>query len=160
MPDDIMKAPKNGVTVRMYRTGFGDCFLLAFPGHDSKPIYMLIDCGVHGLYTGGPAKIQGVVSHLRKTTSGHLDVLVITHEHADHISGFCSSERLFRNMDIDEAWFAWTEDPKDGAANALRERRNKMKTIVREVHKRMAADDQAEDGIGSLLGFFGMRNAD
>jgi hypothetical protein len=39
-------APENGVTVRMYRTGHGDCFLLAFAGEAAdKPAYVLIDCG-------------------------------------------------------------------------------------------------------------------
>ena len=39
--------PANSVTVRMYHTGFGDCFLLTFHGQDGKARYMLIDCGVH-----------------------------------------------------------------------------------------------------------------
>ena len=36
----------------MYATGFGDCFLLAFPGEDGNPRYVLIDCGVHDRYPG------------------------------------------------------------------------------------------------------------
>src|SRR4051794_40738705 len=49
-----MLAPTEGVTVRMYRTGLGDCFLLAFPkahGDRRDPFTMLIDCGV---YKGTP----------------------------------------------------------------------------------------------------------
>ena len=34
----IMKVPDTGVTVRMYRAGLGDCFLLAFRGKDRKPV--------------------------------------------------------------------------------------------------------------------------
>jgi hypothetical protein len=38
--------PQDGATVRMYRIGHGDCFLLAFPGEtEDKPVYVLIDCG-------------------------------------------------------------------------------------------------------------------
>ena len=37
--------PPNGVTIRMYRIGHGDCFLLALPGEDNDPFYILIDCG-------------------------------------------------------------------------------------------------------------------
>ena len=35
-----------GVTVRMYRPGHGDCFLLALPREGGgDPVYVLIDCG-------------------------------------------------------------------------------------------------------------------
>jgi len=82
-----MQAPETGVTVRMYRTGFGDCFLLAFRGNDGAPVYMLIDCGVHSQYEGGGDRIREIVDHIRDSTEGRLDVVAITHEHADHISG-------------------------------------------------------------------------
>ena len=32
----LMPAPKSGVTVRMYRQGHGDCYLLAFPRQERK----------------------------------------------------------------------------------------------------------------------------
>ena len=42
-----LAAPPSGVTVRMYRQGLGDCFLLAFPtAGGGRPYYLLIDCGV------------------------------------------------------------------------------------------------------------------
>jgi hypothetical protein len=41
-----LQPPANGVTVRMYRQGLGDCFLLTFRGGDGKPRYLWIDCGV------------------------------------------------------------------------------------------------------------------
>jgi hypothetical protein len=38
--------PPDGVTIRIYRIGHGDCHLLAFPGEAAdKPVYVLIDCG-------------------------------------------------------------------------------------------------------------------
>src|SRR5205814_10221079 len=43
----ILSPPASGVTVRMYRQGLGDCFLLAFPtGQAGQAFYTLIDCGV------------------------------------------------------------------------------------------------------------------
>src|SRR5690242_3836618 len=54
-----MEPPRTGVTVRMYRTGLGDCFLLAFPRGTPVPqrpreaFYMLVDCGVF-FRTPGP----------------------------------------------------------------------------------------------------------
>ncbi len=45
----ILNPPASGDTVRMYRVGLGDCFLLAFPtGQAGQAFYMLIDCGGAG----------------------------------------------------------------------------------------------------------------
>ena len=56
-----MKTPDSGVTVRMYRPGFGDCFLLAFRKRDGDPFYMMIDCGVHAQWKGGSQRIRNGV---------------------------------------------------------------------------------------------------
>ena len=38
--------PENGLVVRMYRIGHGDCFLIAAPREGGgDPVYTLIDCG-------------------------------------------------------------------------------------------------------------------
>ncbi|MGO9519577.1 MAG: MBL fold metallo-hydrolase [Candidatus Korobacteraceae bacterium] len=161
MSNDIMKAPESGVTVRMYRTGFGDCFLLAFRGRYNATVYMLIDCGVHAQYSGGPDKIREVVGHLKETTGGRLHVVAITHEHADHISGFASAREVFeKEMNIDQAWFAWTEDPQNPDAEALRNRRTSMKMALQGVQQRLAANGQADETIAGLLGFFGVNSGD
>jgi hypothetical protein len=36
----------DAVRVRMYRHGFGDCFLLSFMAANQKVYSMLIDCGI------------------------------------------------------------------------------------------------------------------
>jgi beta-lactamase superfamily II metal-dependent hydrolase len=114
--------PKDGVTVRMYRTGHGDCFLLAFPGeHQQKPVYVLIDCGYK---PGSSAKlkhqttIREITAHIKDSTGGHIDVAVITHEHEDHVDGITKTN--FAGISFGQAWFAWTEDPSDQLANQLR----------------------------------------
>lgn len=110
--------PKNGATVRMYRTGHGDCFLLAFAGK-TKPVYMLIDCG----YKPGSSqfiktKIADITKNIREATGGHLDVAIITHEHQDHVNGI--TETHFKGITIGETWLAWTENPDDDLADSLR----------------------------------------
>src|SRR5262245_1371287 len=95
-PTDVagkrMTPPKTGVKVRMYRTGLGDCFLLAFPkarpaaGRDA--VYVLVDCGVFMGTPGSKEKMRAVAADIRDATGGRLDVLVITHEHWDHVSAF------------------------------------------------------------------------
>ena len=71
--------PAGGATVRMYRTGHGDCFLLAFPGTSpERPSYVLIDCGYK---PGSPAFIDTtaaeITKSIRESTGGHVDVAVI-----------------------------------------------------------------------------------
>ena len=70
----------------MYRQGLGDCFLLTFyPGGDEK--HVLIDCGTLGSkYT--EVKLPDVIAEIDKTTNGHLHLVVATHQHQDHLSGF------------------------------------------------------------------------
>lgn len=115
-----------GVTVRMYRQGHGDCFLLALPREGGgDPVYVLIDCGYK---PGSPAYLGGrtigdVVEHIGESTGYHLDLVVITHEHQDHVNGFWrAKEPPFAPFRIDEAWMAWTEDPADELASELRRR--------------------------------------
>jgi hypothetical protein len=121
-PEGTMKAPASGVKVRMYRQGHGDCFLLAFRGKDDKAVYVLIDCGCKPGSNGRRFKLKSLrdaVQDIRTATGGHLDLVVITHEHQDHVNGF---EPYFQDFTIQNAWFAWTEDPKDDVANELRQR--------------------------------------
>src|SRR4051794_5981337 len=70
--------PKTGVTVRMYRQGHGDCFLLATSKENGDPFYMVIDCG---LWTGSEVNsditIDKVVEDIADATGNHVDVLLI-----------------------------------------------------------------------------------
>jgi beta-lactamase superfamily II metal-dependent hydrolase len=102
----------------MYRIGHGDCFLLAFPGA-AQPVYVLIDCGYK---PGSPQHIKTtpaqVCAHLRAATGGHIDVAIVTHEHQDHVNAITKTN--FTGITIGECWLAWTENPNDKVANALR----------------------------------------
>jgi hypothetical protein len=104
----------------MYRTGHGDCFLLAFDGEvPGKPVYVLIDCGYK---PGSPAfigtSIKDIGKNILAATGGHIDVAVITHEHQDHVNGITDAN--FTGITIGQTWLAWTEDESDELANALR----------------------------------------
>ena len=38
--------------------------------------------------SGGSERVRKIVEHIRESTDGHIHVVVVTHEHGDHISGF------------------------------------------------------------------------
>jgi hypothetical protein len=108
------------VRVRMYRLGLGECFLLTF-ARLGTPFHMLIDCGV-ALGPGADAKIRRVAKDILSTTGGRLDVLVVTHRHWDHISGFFFAQDTFKRMAVEQVWLGWTEDPLDAEARRLEQR--------------------------------------
>ena len=65
--------------------------------------------------------MQAVAQSVSDTTGGHLDRLVVTHEHWDHLSGFLQAQAIFDAVEVGEVWLAWTEDPQDELANELRQ---------------------------------------
>ena len=112
----------------MYRHGFGDCFLVRFFEEDHCTFKILIDCGLKHNDSVPGISIEDVVKniieevseigpHNKKTPK--LDVLVITHEHWDHVSGFKPEKKLFDSFDIAEVWMAWTENPNDKVAQQI-----------------------------------------
>lgn len=159
-----MTAPRSGVKIRMYRTGLGDCFLLAFPrGGDPKdPFYLLIDCGV---YAGTPepgnqTRIRQIVEDIRDSTGGRLDVLVITHEHWDHVSAFhaTQAQEIFgKEIGLGELWMAWTENRRIPLARDLQDGRKAARAALRQALTRMQglADSGTRDLVGKVLDFFG-----
>src|SRR4026208_2323192 len=98
--------------VRMYRQGLGDCFLLTYSdGGDES--HLLIDCGVLKGTAEPEKKMQAVAQNVHEATNGHLDRLVVTHEHWDHLSGFLQAQTIFDTVEVGEVWLAWTGDPAD-----------------------------------------------
>ena len=114
----------DSVRVRMFRQGLGDSFLLTFPG-DAGEVHVLIDLGVLLGTPDAAARMQKMASHIVETTKGKLDVMVATHEHWDHVSGFAQAEPLLGKdkLDVGQVWVAWTEKPGEPLADELRGRR-------------------------------------
>lgn len=166
----------NEVFVRMYRQGLGDCFLLGLPKKDGTPFYLLIDCGVIVGTKDPEPKMKAVVKDIIDTTGGFVDVLVVTHEHWDHVSGFDQAKELFRRGDqsrqagklsVGEVWFAWTEDPNNPLGRQLaKERQDRiagLQAAGRALRAAMGASPSQQrqtqrtvDGIAEILGFFGI----
>jgi hypothetical protein len=140
----------------MYRQGLGDCFLLTFPGQGGRPCHVLIDCGVI-VGTSNPADVMGQVARdIAAATDNHLHVLVATHEHWDHLSGFIQAQDVFDKIKIDEVWFAWTEDPADALAAHLRAGRQRALQALRSTMNSLKAlNHPAAPRVQGLLDFFG-----
>jgi hypothetical protein len=159
-----------GVTVRMYCQGLGDCFLLSFPakGRD-RPVRVLIDCGVLQHTPGEAAKMRQVVEHLRADTGGEIDLLVVTHEHWDHVAGFSHARDVFERFKFGRVWLSWAENADDPDARAvkadLRKKKKAVTAALRASTARLRArgDDpyarsiQRDMGtVNHLLGFLGL----
>lgn len=145
----------------MYRQGHGDCFLLAFPGEQkTRPYYVLIDCGFK---PGSPEFLPNddfkkIVENIGEATNHKIDLAIVTHEHQDHVNGFWKkSNPYFKDFEILESWFAWTEDPADALARKLRKKHHDQLVALVEARNQLgmsvAPDDQSLSRIDRLLSF-------
>lgn len=110
------------VRVRMFQVGFGDCFLVSFSY--AKPLadkrserHILIDFGsTHGpkgTRATKPSLIERVAAQIEKAVGKVLDVVVLTHRHRDHLSGFgdADSAAVVARLAPKLVVRPWTEHP-------------------------------------------------
>ncbi|GAA4369401.1 hypothetical protein [Agromyces bauzanensis] len=136
------------VTIRMYTVGFGDSFLVTV-ANDRTTWRMLVDCGVHA---HGRPRIDGssreigetvdtIVSDLLEAAPEgappRVDVIVATHRHADHVSGF--AEDAWSQVDVGEVWVSFVEDPDDPDAVSLRTEQDESAAAIARATRALAA---------------------
>ena len=110
------------IVIRMYNVGFGDCFLLTFQSAD-KDRHVLIDFGSSAAPKSGSANYMiEIAKDIKTVCKGKLDILVSTHRHRDHISGFAidgdGTGKIIASLQPDHVIQPWTEDP-DAEVDAL-----------------------------------------
>ena len=155
--------PRPAVRVRMYRQGLGDCFLVTFDDGQT-PRHMVIDCGTLGAQLTD-IDMDDVVDDIAAVTGNHVDLLVVTHEHKDHVSGFNSAKAQWDGITVDRVWVAWTENPNDAKAVELKKfstdlaislalAANTLEAAGGGARQARTARDAAGD-VRQLLGFVG-----
>jgi hypothetical protein len=153
------------LTVRHYCQGLGDCHLIRIKRDAPRDFFMLIDCGVHSSVAGGPGTIDAIVADILTVTK-KIDVLVVTHEHVDHVSGFLTAAEKFAEFEeIGEVWMGWTENPADPQARQLDKFKGQALALLGQASQRLAAVSEDNGymtniraGVQSVLGFnFGVK---
>lgn len=145
----------DSILIRMYDVGFGDCFFLKInlAGTVCK---MLFDCGS---IKAGARQTEDVVKDVIEAAKDsdqtpRIDVIVATHRHKDHVSGFASP--LWKKVEVKEVWMPWTENPDDPAARKIRESQRKLATALEESTQRKTAlwaaanPTQVNDGLTAV----------
>ena len=119
---------------------------------------MLIDCGVIVGTANAKAVMRDLVTKMKAEAGNKLDVVVVTHRHADHVSGFLQAQDLFEDagLKVGEVWVSWVEDPRDKLGKQLLATHAKAEQALRlGATKLQALGAAAGDEIASLLDFRG-----
>jgi beta-lactamase superfamily II metal-dependent hydrolase len=138
--------------VRMYRVGFGDFFVLGIPAAGGVR-HVLVDCGVHA---GDLGTLPAAVDDLAKLVDRHLSLVIVTHRHADHISGFATCAEQFAGFTVDAVWMSWWDDPRNGPAAAFQAALTAFATKAPlALAPRLAANGSDEEDVRQALRMLG-----
>ena len=162
--------------LRAYNVGFGDCLLLSID-YAASARHVLIDFGTSKLPARAPAtRMLDVAKAIEQETGGHLDLIVATHRHSDHISGFgaAKSGDVIESLQPAAVLQPWTEHPDlDPAARtpAAAESAQGRLALSRTLHymsafaggaasegRRLAAVARFPKSVASRLEFLGETN--
>ena len=102
-----MTAP---IEIRAYIVGFGDCILLRLPD-GPRTRHVLIDFGRAPNDASSLERFPAIANDVAKQCNGHLDLIVVTHEHLDHLEGFYRQRAVFDQMQVDQVWMGLPSHP-------------------------------------------------
>ena len=139
------------VKVRMYNTGCGDCYLVTFD--TDGQLARRVPQSMSTRASKGPRRADAAARQIVEDLGAkrRLDVVVATHRHEDHVSGF-KLDDLWAEVEVGEVWMPWTERPEDPQAVGLRQRQTAAAEALRGLIERLpAADPRAEAAAGIML---------
>lgn len=92
------------IQIRAYNVLFGDCILVSWDEDDGE-YHAWID---FGNFVNDPnAVFKTVYDDVLERTGGHLDLVVVTHRHMDHMEGFYTMRKAFeKDFTISRLWHA------------------------------------------------------
>ena len=102
------------IRVRAYNVRFGDCVLVSIGGAPQEK-HVLFDFGNapsgvkrHG---GKNDVFAPIARDIKKRTGNTIDLVVMTHEHLDHMEGFYSERAIFDTLKIGRLWMSIMSAP-------------------------------------------------
>lgn len=142
------------IEVRMYQVGFGDCFVVTFryarPLRDGRrERHMLIDFGSTHAPVNQRLNMAKVATQIADDCDGRLDVLVVTHRHRDHLSGFANDSAAATIAALEPSLIVqpWTEHPTIPA-----DATTAIGSDSRRLLRALAAGDQFANALARQLG--------
>lgn len=170
------------ISIRMYCGILGDFFVLTHtiePKDKGRSVYRaLIDCGalqcignreVKKATAASLDRLEHCITDALKENP-HFDLVIATHEHYDHLSGFVKYNSLFEKagFSIGELWLAWTENDADELAVEIRAGRSKGiealnalvadEEVAQSFGLRLDSNDDSEEGKAVRAQLEGLRN--
>jgi len=146
--------------VRANNVEVGDCLYCSIPnartvGNTVDDFHMLIDCGSVGGVAHLEAALEDLKTMLPDAGSGkkRLDLVVVTHEHKDHIAGFDAD--FFSNMKIENIWMNKAMDPEHPQAQLTLRLRGLATTAMRNI---ASLNLSLSPELQELVGLFGIDN--
>jgi len=98
--------------IRLFDVGLGDCIYCRIPGahKDGRDFHILIDCGTLSSTDYLSAAIDNLKAELPQINGKrHVDLLVVTHEHKDHMTGFGMD--IWGELSFGAIWMNAAMDP-------------------------------------------------
>jgi len=106
--------PHPHVEVRVYNVRFGDCVLVSLELRGGEK-HILVDFG------NAPAMVRKkggkndvfapIAADIAKRTGGTIDLLIMSHEHLDHMEGFFSEKKVFDRFTVKDVWMSLMSAP-------------------------------------------------
>ncbi len=104
----------SSLNVRVYNVRFGDCVLVSV-GASGGEKHILIDFGnapSMARSRGGRNDVFGpVAADIAKRTDKVIDLLVMSHEHLDHMEGFYGEKKVFDRIAVKNVWMSGMSAP-------------------------------------------------
>ncbi|HTE33040.1 MAG TPA: hypothetical protein VK666_21805, partial [Chryseolinea sp.] len=88
---------------------------------------------------------------------GQLDLLVVTHQHKDHVSGFNQARAIFDKISAKEVWMSWIEDSSDEIGRILKEKYGKKLKHLKAAAQRAEKELKTESNKKYKVRGFGQR---